>query len=240
MDEKTMVRLFLEEQKQKGFRPSEIAALAQMLWKDEREKAEARRRANLKEGRAVPEGESCPARGRCLDLVGQQFGVCGKTLGKIMDMAEGGFSEPMDNAGLGHIDGVYRQFQREQKNKFEFYCTPEPVTRALLQRERFKGSIWEPACGKGHIAKVLRQSLSNTVIASDLKDYGYGKSEVYFLLSTTSVDNIITNPPFSEMLRFKMKALQLAKRKVVLLMYCKQLGAAALPSRVMKTRRFSK
>ena len=38
---------------------------------------------------------------------------------------------------------------------YEFYPTPPEATLALLSAETFDGSIWEPACGEGHIAKVL-------------------------------------------------------------------------------------
>ena len=39
-----------------------------------------------------------------------------------------------------------------------FYPTPPEATLALLSVESFDGSIWEPACGKGHIATVLKRS----------------------------------------------------------------------------------
>ena len=57
MDKDKMIRLFLEEQRQQELSPSEIAAIAQSLLKEERAAAEARRRANLKKGTAPPEGE---------------------------------------------------------------------------------------------------------------------------------------------------------------------------------------
>ena len=60
MDSETMTRLFLEEQNQKDLKPSEIAALAQWLLKDEAATAEARRRANLKKGVPRPKGKSFP------------------------------------------------------------------------------------------------------------------------------------------------------------------------------------
>jgi hypothetical protein len=75
MDQDKMTRLFLEEQRQQGLRPSEIAALAQYFLKDERAAAEARRRANLKKGTAPPEGEKFPVRGRSLDRIGGRFQV---------------------------------------------------------------------------------------------------------------------------------------------------------------------
>ena len=62
MDENMRIRLFLEEQRQKELMPSEIAPIAMPLLQEEREAAEARRRANLKQGAARPEGERFPVR----------------------------------------------------------------------------------------------------------------------------------------------------------------------------------
>jgi hypothetical protein len=40
----------------------------------------------------------------------------------------------------------------------EFYPTPPETVRALLPVDSFDGSIWDPACGEGAIAKVLAAS----------------------------------------------------------------------------------
>lgn len=80
-----------------------------------------------------------------------------------------------------------------KRSKSDFYPTPWEATAALLNylkipRGRF---IWEPACGKGDMSKVLR-------------DYGYSVIEtdiqtgVDFLnCDQRFCDWIITNPPFS-------------------------------------------
>jgi hypothetical protein len=34
----------------------------------------------------------------------------------------------------------------------DFYPTPEWATELLLMHEKFKGTIWEPACGEGDMA----------------------------------------------------------------------------------------
>ena len=62
----------------------------------------------------------------------------------------------------------------------EFYPTPPEATRALLSVETFDGSIWEPACGEGAIASVLKDA-GHTVVATDLVDYGFGIPRVDFL-----------------------------------------------------------
>jgi hypothetical protein len=117
MDKDKMIRLFLEEQRQQELRPSEIAALAQSLVKEERAAAEARRRANLKKGTASPEGERFPVRGRSLDRIGKHFGVSGRTLRKIVEMAEGGFGQQMNAVGLGRVNGAYRRYKRNKQKE---------------------------------------------------------------------------------------------------------------------------
>jgi hypothetical protein len=99
-----------------------------------------------------------------------------------------------------------------------FYPTPPEATRALLSVETFDGPIWEPACGKGHIAKVLEQ-YGHKVIATDLNDWGYGRPHVDFLEDNCPPDtrnacHIITNPPYGKGLAdaFVKKALAITER----------------------------
>lgn len=78
----------------------------------------------------------------------------------------------------------------------EFYPTPPEATRALLSVETFDGSIWEPACGEGAIASVLREA-GHAVVATDLVDYGYGLAPIDFLKEPRPrARHIVTNPPY--------------------------------------------
>lgn len=79
---------------------------------------------------------------------------------------------------------------------YEFYPTPPEATRALLSVESFDGCIWEPACGQGHISKVLVEARYD-VVSTDLVKYGYGEENRDFLAETRSLaKHIITNPPY--------------------------------------------
>ena len=80
---------------------------------------------------------------------------------------------------------------------YEFYPTPPEATRALLAAETFPGSIWEPACGQGHIAKVL-EAAGHSVVATDLAEcWGYGLTGRDFLAEPKALaTHIITNPPY--------------------------------------------
>ena len=77
-----------------------------------------------------------------------------------------------------------------------FYPTPPEATLALLSVESFDGSIWEPACGKGHIASVLK-SHDLSVVSTDLNDWGFGIPKVDFLKEIRPrAKHIVTNPPY--------------------------------------------
>lgn len=102
---------------------------------------------------------------------------------------------------IGHTD-------KERENN-DFYATPAEATEMLLQLEKFNQNIWEPACGKGHIASVLK-SHGYTVRCTDLIDRGYGKGQVDFLKQSEIFSgDIITNPPYKYAKEFVEKALSL-------------------------------
>jgi hypothetical protein len=99
----------------------------------------------------------------------------------------------------------------------DFYPTPEWATVALIEHEKFEGSIWEPACGDGAMARVL-QTTGCPVIPTDLFDRGYGTVGEDFLLSNRVADNIVTNPPFNSAEGFVRHGLAQSKRKLALLL----------------------
>jgi len=110
----------------------------------------------------------------------------------------------------------------EAKDSLDDFPTPPWATRALLEhvipdKNLAKRSVWEPACGEGHMAKVLKEYFGRADV-SDISSYGYG--EVMDFLAPQVVrdtDWIITNPPFRLAERFALKALPLAKVAVALL-----------------------
>jgi hypothetical protein len=96
---------------------------------------------------------------------------------------------------------------------YEFYPTPPEATRALLSAESFDGSIWEPACGEGHIAKVLAGA-GHDVVSTDLVAYGFGEAGRDFLAERQPLaKHIVTNPPYGRGLAdaFIRHALHLTK-----------------------------
>ena len=89
----------------------------------------------------------------------------------------------------------------------DYYATPPKAVELLLEQESFSKNIWEPACGEGHISKVLEQK-GYTVYSTDLIDRGYGEGERDFFSETGIFQgDIITNPPYKCAKEFVEKAL---------------------------------
>ena len=99
--------------------------------------------------------------------------------------------------------------------KNDFYPTPIEAVEALLKHEKFKGEIWEPACGYGDISKPFIKA-GYKVYSSDLIDRGYGKVK-NFLKTDLVFDNIITNPPFNLANEFTLHGLKSIRYKLALL-----------------------
>ena len=109
--------------------------------------------------------------------------------------AEPAMTAPNRNSGaLAYVHSIVPDAINRAPD--DFYPTPPEGTWALLSAIRFKGNIWEPACGDGSISRVL-EAAGYEVTSTDLVDRGYGTSPVDFLLDyRTKADNIVTNPPF--------------------------------------------
>jgi hypothetical protein len=100
----------------------------------------------------------------------------------------------------------------------DFYPTPPEATKALLDRQEFERDIWEPACGNGAISNVLAQRGHN-VISTDLNDFGFGKTNIDFLMEQKALaSNVITNPPFKLANEFVHKCIELKIDKFAFLL----------------------
>lgn len=106
---------------------------------------------------------------------------------------------------------------RANRQKDDFYPTPEWVTRVLLGFHKFDGEIWEPAAGCGDMAEVLKKA-GYEVYATDLVNRGYCPAGIDFLLENMKAQNIVTNPPFNLAYEFMEKGLELAERSLALLL----------------------
>ena len=93
----------------------------------------------------------------------------------------------------------------------DYYATEPRAVEILLDHETFSKDVWEPACGEGHISKVLLER-GYDVLSTDLVYRGFGfKAPVDFLNEDfTEADDIdiITNPPYKYAREFVEKSLQ--------------------------------
>lgn len=104
------------------------------------------------------------------------------------------------------------------------FPTPPWATRGLIEHiMRDKKALTvqtclEPACGAGHMAKVLEEYFAE-VSTSDAFDYGYGAVRDFVAqpYAAGSYDWVITNPPFRLAEEFVMQALSVARKGVAIL-----------------------
>lgn len=119
------------------------------------------------------------------------------------------------------VEALQKAYTKAEKEPNDFYATEPRAIDLLLQAETFNHSIWECACGQGHIAKALVKN-GYAVYATDLIDRGYGMGGVDFLLANgTYLGDIITNPPYSLTKEFVLKALSLVDNGNKVAMLCK-------------------
>ena len=112
----------------------------------------------------------------------------------------------------------------EAKDSLDDFPTPPWATRALIEHvldspRRLQGqSCLEPACGQGHMSKVLAEYFGE-VRSSDIHPYGFGTVQDFTTqpIEVGSVDWVITNPPFRLAEEFVLRALPIARAGVAML-----------------------
>jgi hypothetical protein len=104
------------------------------------------------------------------------------------------------------------------------FPTPPWASRALIEHvvtdkpALAQMSCLEPACGAGHMAKVLEEYFAD-VRCSDAYHYGYGPVRDFLAepYEANAYDWVITNPPFRLAEEFVSRALVVARRGVAIL-----------------------
>lgn len=95
------------------------------------------------------------------------------------------------------------------------YPTPDVAILALLAVEQFNGTVWEPACGSGNIARQFPGCIATDIRHDNI--YKQGERGIDFLKEHRKVDHIITNPPYRLAKQFVEHALICAEKKVAML-----------------------
>jgi predicted RNA methylase len=112
----------------------------------------------------------------------------------------------------------------EAKDSLDDFPTPPWATRALIEHvvgaagDLRQQSCLEPACGAGHMVKVLAEYFGE-VTCFDVHDYKYAEVANFLTkpLAVNSVDWVVTNPPFRLAEEFVLRALAIARKGVAIL-----------------------
>lgn len=113
----------------------------------------------------------------------------------------------------------------EASDSLDDFPTPPWATRALLEHVIRKDAqslsrltCLEPACGVGHMAKVLAEYFG-AITCYDIHDYGLGQQKDYLKnpYPIGSWDWVITNPPFRLAEEFVIRSLEVAREGVAIL-----------------------
>ena len=98
----------------------------------------------------------------------------------------------------------------QEREADDFYATDPIAIDKLLKVETPSPTLWEPACGAGHLSHRLEQ-LGYAVTSTDIKARGCeGSFQIEDFLNTARggvTQDIITNPPYKYATEFVLKAL---------------------------------
>ena len=118
---------------------------------------------------------------------------------------------------LDHACGNGRHTLAERG--LDLYQTPDVATEALLRVEQIPHTVWEPAAGRGAIARILRDR-GHAVICSDIENYDFPLHFQRDFLTEigmpAGVEAIVTNPPFRDIEKFVAHALRLSPLVIML------------------------
>ena len=112
--------------------------------------------------------------------------------------------DPLKTVGASNLSD-------KERARNDYYATDPECVKALLERETFSKTIWEPTAGH-HIMSDVIEAAGYLVRKSDLVDYGFGDEQIDFLSYKGEWDGeFIFNPPYSLAQSFVLKALELAQ-----------------------------
>ncbi len=104
----------------------------------------------------------------------------------------------------------------------DWYVEESWVDHRFFEEETFEGSIYDPACGLGRIIEAARAAGYNDVWGEDLVSRSMFCDRAVDFLSEEAgrpaPDNICCNPPFRKSREFVIRAREIAKRKVAMIL----------------------
>jgi hypothetical protein len=105
-----------------------------------------------------------------------------------------------------------------ERHPEDWYVEPEWCSTEFFRQETFEGEIWDPSCGMG---RIPRSAAAAGYIAhgTDLVDRGFGaRHDFRDTPRDVRVANICSNPPFGIADTYVPLALEIAERKVAMLL----------------------
>lgn len=115
------------------------------------------------------------------------------------------------NAKACFVTNGDNSHSERDRETHDYYATDPRAVKDLLRFESFSKYILEPACGGGHISKVLEEN-GYDVKSIDIVNRGYEKqmfTEDFFEHKVQWFGDIITNPPYKFAAEFVEHALNL-------------------------------
>ena len=109
----------------------------------------------------------------------------------------------------------------DERQSDDYYATDPRAIDKLCAVERFTPTVWECACGGGHLVNALRAH-GYAVLASDIVDRGCPSSYILdFLHADYCAFDIITNPPYRYAKEFVEHALNITSLGCKVAMFLK-------------------
>jgi len=102
--------------------------------------------------------------------------------------------------------------KHKKLSKQDFYQTPYSMTIQLFEHVDFYGHILEPSAGDCAIVDIIKK-YTNDYSFFDIKYNDYD-----FLKESGTVENIITNPPYSYANEFILKSKEIYRSKIAMLL----------------------
>lgn len=132
----------------------------------------------------------------------------------------------MNNDTRNAVAQGHRIAKNADRVENDDYPTPPCAVRALLEVERFRGGILEPASGEGYISRTL-EAEGYKVYSSDISPNGYGTGNMDFfcLRRRLRAKHVITNPPYRFAREFIEHSLDIVSGKVAMLLQMRFFGS---------------
>lgn len=107
---------------------------------------------------------------------------------------------------------------RQLRQFNDFYATHPSCTADILSKEKFHQKILEPFCGVGSMSEVIKR-FDYDVMSYDIIDRGYGLVGDFFSINIPKGEyDIVSNPPYENLICIIQRCLDICKNKVALLM----------------------